>query len=313
MRIKNLLKHPVFWSILIFLAAQLLTFVVITRENAFLDNNQIYVPSQPPQVVSLWPETITSSSGEVTQTPAYSSLGPILIYFLVVIVILGIVLFVIPVFALKLALRALFAFLFSWAIFVISVLWLPWVAAVVIAAAVGLVWYFIPRVWMQNVVMIAAMVSVGAVFGRMITPWTSMILLMALAVYDYLAVRFGYMTWMANKLSDSNTLPAFMIPKTLVEWRNPMKEPALTRIGEGTPADRRYSILGGGDIGFPLLLVSSVYFAYGIKSYAFMALFTLIGLIAAYWIQGRFLKGRPMPALPPIAVAALIGLLILRL
>ena len=93
MRIKNLLKHPVFWSILIFLVSQLLTFVVITRENAFLDNNQIYVPSQPPQVVSLWPETITSSSGEVTQTPAYSSLGPILIYFLVVIVILGIVLF----------------------------------------------------------------------------------------------------------------------------------------------------------------------------------------------------------------------------
>ena len=177
----------------------------------------------------------------------------------------------------------------------------------------GLAWYFMPRIWLQNMVMIAAMVSVGAVFGRMITPWTSMLLLMALAIYDFFAVRFGYMTWMANKLSDSNTLPAFIIPKTLAEWRNPMKEPALTTIGNVTSGERRYSILGGGDIGFPLLLVSSVYFANGIKSYILTALFTLIGLIAAYWIQSRFLKGKPMPALPPIAVAALIGLLILRL
>ena len=101
MRIKKLVKYPVFWSILIFLVAQVLTFVVVTRENVFLDNNQIYVPSQPSQALSFWPEITTAPSGEVTEIPAYSSLGPILIYLLVVIAILGIVLFVIPVFALK--------------------------------------------------------------------------------------------------------------------------------------------------------------------------------------------------------------------
>ncbi len=252
-----------YWSILIFIVAQVLTFCVISRENVFLDNNQIHVPSQPSQAVSLWPEPTTSASGVETQTPAYSSLGPILIYFFAVVVVLGIVLFIIPISALKLVLRVLFAFLFCWAVFIISILWLPLWATVVISVAIGSIWFLAPRVWLQNVVMILAMVGVGSVFGRMISPWTAMILLLALSVYDFLAVRFGYMIWMAKKLSDSNTLPAFFIPKSVSEWKNKMKDSAVTRLVEEKSSDRKYSILGGGDIGFPLLLVSSVYFAQG--------------------------------------------------
>jgi presenilin-like A22 family membrane protease len=312
MHVKKLAQNPIYWSIIIFIAAQILTFAVIMRENIFLDNNQIYVPSQPSQTVTLWPENTTSPSGQVIQIPAYSSLGPILIYFFAEVIILGIVLFLIPISALKLVLRALFAFLFTWAIFIILILWLPLVVTVIIAAAVGLCWFFLPRVWLHNVVMIVAMTSVGAVFGRMISPWTSMILLLILAVYDFLAVRFGYMIWMAKKLSDSDTLPAFFIPKDIAGWRNSLKESAVIGMPEEKSSDRIYSILGGGDIGFPLLIVSSVYFARGFEPAVFMAIFTLLGLIAAYQIQAHFLKGKPMPALPPIAVLALIGLLILR-
>jgi presenilin-like A22 family membrane protease len=310
MHFKNITQNPVYWSILIFIVAQVISFVVIMRENVFLENNQIYVPSQPPEVISLWPGTTTTPSGEVIQTPAYSSLGPILIYFFAVVIILGVVLFIIPVSALKLVLRAIFALLFSWAIFIILALWLPWVVAIIIAGAIGVLWFFLPKVWLHNIVMIAAMVSVGAVFGRMISPWTAMILLLVLAVYDFLAVRFGYMIWMAKKLSDSNTLPAFFIPKNISEWRSSLKESDALVVDEKT-VERKYSILGGGDIGFPLLLVSAVFFAEGFMSAVFIALFTLLGLVAAYWIQSRFLKGKAMPALPPIAVAALIGLIIL--
>jgi hypothetical protein len=38
--------------------------------------------------------------------------------------------------------------------------------------------------------------------------------------------------------------------------------------------------------------------------------FSLVGLIGAFVIQSLFLKGKPMPALPPIAISSLIGLLI---
>jgi hypothetical protein len=79
---------------------------------------------------------------------------------------------------------------------------------------------------------------------------------------------------------------------------------------EGELLDRKYSILGGGDIGFPLLLSSSVYFTYGLNNALLVAMFSLFGLVSAYWIQTTFIKGKPMPALPPIAVLSLVGLLI---
>jgi presenilin-like A22 family membrane protease len=297
------------WSILIFIAAQALTFGVITRENDFLEANQIYVPPQP-EVFSLWPQPTIGPSGEVTQTPVYESLGPILIYFFSVVIVLGIVLFLIPVRALRFLLRALFAFLFSWSVFVILVFWIPLPAALVIGIAFGTAWFVTPRVWLQNLVMVLAMVGVAAVFGRLISPWTTMALLLALAIYDFLAVRFGYMVWMAKKLSDSNTLPAFFIPKSISEWKNEMKESTVSKLVEEKSSDRKYSILGGGDIAFPLLLASSVYFAQGFYSALIVAIFSLVGLIGAYWIQAVFLKGKPMPALPPIAVLSLIGLLI---
>lgn len=283
---------------------------VAAREDIFLEASNIYVPGQPSQGISLWPGTVVSGTGEVIHTSAYSSLGPILIYFFAMIIVVGIILYLIPVSALKVVFRALFAFLFAWSVFVISVMWLPLAVAIVVAAAVGVAWFFLNKVWLQNVVMILAMVGLGAVFGRFITPWTAMILLLVLAVYDFLAVRFGYMLWMANKMGQFNALPAFVIPRRAGGWRSDMKQSNLNEEVELGPSQRTYAILGGGDIGFPLLLSASVYFASGLGSAVLVAFFSLLGLVGAYWIQGTILKGKPIPALPPIAAFSLMGLLI---
>jgi presenilin-like A22 family membrane protease len=309
--IKSLRLTPVFWSIFIFVIAQVLTFTVIVRENSFLETNQIYLPPPPSDVVSVWPETTISSSGEVTQTPLYSSFGPVLIYFFAVVIILGLVLFLIPLPALKIILRTMFAFLFGWAVFIILVLWIPWPISIGLAVILGVTWFIMPKIWLHNVAMVLAMVSVGAVFGRLLSPWTAMIILLALSIYDFLAVRFGYMVWMATKMSDTNALPAFFFPKSIIGWGHSLKESAVTRLVDKKPSDREYSILGGGDIGFPLLLVSSVYFSRGFGYALIIAAFSLLGLMTAYWIQAKFLKGRAMPALPPIAVLSLIGMAII--
>jgi len=58
------------------------------------------------------------------------------------------------------------------------------------------------------------------------------------------------------------------------------------------------------------MLVVSVFFAYGFASCVIVAAFSLLGLISAYLIQLFFLKGKPMPALPPITFVSLIGFLI---
>jgi presenilin-like A22 family membrane protease len=301
---------PVYWSILIFIIAQVLTFTVVGRTEPFLEESNIYIPPQPTQPVIIWPTPTTAPSGEVTTPPAASSLGPILLYFAAMIVVLGIVLAVIPLSALKFVFRALFALMFAWGIFILLIFWLPLWATLLIAAAVSLLWLFMPRIWLHNLVMVIAMVSVAAVFGRLISPWTAMILILALAVYDFFAVRFGYMLWLVKKMSQSSTLPAFILPRHASEWRGSVKQSDFSKMVEEKQEDRDYSILGGGDIAFPLLLTASVYFASGFNPALIVTLASMAGLIAAYWIQAVFLKGKPMPALPPIAALALIAFLI---
>jgi len=301
--------NTVYWGLLLFVVAQMLILLVAPRIDPFLEENNIEIPTQPSEPISWWPGEVTLPDGEVIEVPAHSALGPILIYILAAAAVLGITLFKIPLKALRVLLRLLFALLFSWGAFIATVFYVPLPVAVAIAVAFGTFWFLIPLVWLHNLVLILAVSSLGAVFGRFITPWTAMAIILALALYDFLAVRFRFMLWMADRLSQINALPALIIPKKYSEWNLNLKE--REKVVELNPTAREYSILGGGDIAFPCLLTASVYFARGLKPAAIIAVFGVLGLVSVYVIQARFLKGKPMPALPPIAAFTLVGLLII--
>ncbi len=302
--------NTVYLGLLLFVVAQMLILFVAPRIDPFLDENDIDIPSQPSAPISWWPGEVTLPDGEVIEVPAHSALGPILIYILAAAAVLGLTLSKIPLAALKVILRLLFALLFSWGAFIATVFYLPLPVAVAIAVVFGTFWFLIPLVWLHNLVLILAVSSLGAVFGRFITPWTAMAIILALAIYDFLAVRFRFMLWMADRLSQISALPALIIPKNYSEWNLNLKKHGEKMI-EVNPADREYSILGGGDIAFPCLLTASVYFAQGLAPAAIIAVLGLVGLVSVYAIQARFLKGKPMPALPPIAAFTLAGLLII--
>jgi presenilin-like A22 family membrane protease len=302
--------NTIYLGLLLFVVAQVLILVVAPRIDPFLDENDIDIPTQPPAPIAWWPGEVTLPSGEVIDVPANSALGPILIYIFVAVAVLGITLYKIPLRALRVLLRLLFALLFSWGAFIATVFYVPLPLAIAIAVAFGTFWFLVPFVWLHNLVLILAVSSLGAVFGRFITPWTAMGIILALAVYDFLAVRFKFMLWMADRLSEVNALPAVIIPKNYSEWNLNLKKHGEKMI-ELNPAEREYSILGGGDIAFPCLLTASVYFAQGFKPSAIIAAFGLLGLGSVYAIQAIFLKGKPMPALPPIAASTLVGLLII--
>ena len=319
MNFKQLLKlRPAHWAVFFFVTAQAAAFFIVSRMDPFLEKHDIYVaPQGDPEIIPILPSapiTTTATSGEVviTTTPYWTALLPQIIYFFIVIVVMGLILYFIPMWALKKVFRAIFAVLFAWGVFIALVFWAPLAVSLAVAATVGLLWLITPRIWLHNLMMLLAMASLGAVFGRFIIPWQAMILLGVIAVYDFFAVRFGYMLWLADKLSTTNTLPAFFIPRFISEWKDSLSDKSVADMAELKPADRDFSILGGGDIGFPVLLASSVYFAYGINSALLVAAFALAGIIGAYFIQAVFLKGKPMPALPPIAALSLIGLLIVR-
>ncbi len=91
--------------------------------------------------------------------------------------------------------------------------------------------------------------------------------MLVISIYDILAVRFGYMMWLVKKLAQSEVLPAFIIPRQISKWNVDLRR---AKVIEGKPAQREFSILGGGDIAFPLLLIASIFSVYGFYNSGFV-------------------------------------------
>ncbi|MFC2044667.1 presenilin family intramembrane aspartyl protease [Chloroflexota bacterium] len=272
------------WGGLVMVLALTLALYEATREKLFFEANQIVSPD--------------------------ISLGPIVAYFFSVVGILTLVLFITPLSKLRLVFRILFALMFAWGVFVITALTLPTAGAYPVAIIAGISWLFWPRVWLHNLLFLIALAGAGSVFGFLFSPWTFMIFMLIIAVYDILAVHFGFMVWMVDKLSESTTLPAFIFPKQIRDWKLSLQNVRLDEIKKNESAEREYTVLGGGDVGFPLMLAVSIYFTTNLASAIFVGVFALVGLMSALLIQLLWLKGKPIPALPPIAGLSLIGFII---
>jgi presenilin-like A22 family membrane protease len=278
---------PFFWSGITMVLALTLTFFVASREKVFIEANQIISPD--------------------------ISLGPVIIYFFAVVAVLALVLFIIPLSKLRLVFRALFALMFAWGVFITTGLTLPSWLSYAVAAIAGLAWLFWARVWLHDLLLLVALAGAGSVFGFLFSPLTFMLFMLVISVYDILAVRFGLMVWMADKLSESVTLPAFVFPKSLRNWKLSLDGFSVGELKEQEASQREYTILGGGDIGFPLMLAASVFFANGLAGAVVVGAFGLAGLMGAFLMQMLWFKDKPVPALPPIALFCLIGFLIATL
>ena len=278
---------PFLWSGLVMVLALTLALYVAIREKLFFEANQIVSPD--------------------------ISLGPAIAYFFGVVVVLALILFIIPLSKLRLVFRILFTLMFAWGIFIVIALILPPAAAYPLAIIAGIAWLFWARVWLHDLLLLITLSGAGSVFGFLFSPWTFMIFMLIIAVYDVVAVRFGFMIWMADKLSESATLPAFIFPKKIRDWKLNLKNVRVGDLKKEESDRREYSILGGGDIGFPLMLALSVFFETDLVSAVLVGVFALMGLMSAFLIQSFWLRGKPMPALPPIAFFSLIGFLIASL
>lgn len=275
---------PYLWSGIIMALSLTLSLYVAIQEKEFLEANQIVSPDV--------------------------SLGPIIIYFFGVVVVMALVLFFIPLKRLRLVFRILFTLMFAWGIFIVAALMLPAIAAYSVAIIAGIAWLFWANVWLHDLLLLITLAGASSVFGFLFSPLTFMIFMLVIAVYDVVAVRFGFMVWMADKLSESASLPAFIFPKQTGDWRLTLKKVHVGELKKQESEKREYTILGGGDIGFPLMLSVSVFFEDGLNGAILVGAFALVGLMGAFLIQKIWLKGKPMPALPPIAFLSLIGFLL---
>jgi len=280
---RKIVLPPVIWAGLILLAAEVITVFLALREQEFLEEMEITLPTV--------------------------SLGLPILSFFGAVVVVTVVMLLVPLSQLRLVFKALFAFLFAWGMMVLLGLYWPVAVAAPIAVAVALVWFFIPKIWLHNLLMVVTLIGLGITFGVLLPPWMVIVLMLIISVYDVLAVRFGFMMWMVKKLSVSEALPALVLPRFISSSNRNLKGIQLLE----QSGEKEFSILGGGDIGFPLVLLVSVFFAYGIGGYVVVAGFALLGLAGAYGVQRWILGGKATPALPPIFVLSAIGVLIVHL
>jgi presenilin-like A22 family membrane protease len=240
------------------------------------------------------------------------SLGPIVAYFFGVVIVMGLILYFIPIGKLRLVFRVLFALMFGWGVLVVTGFFLQDWIAIAIAAVCGLAWLLWARVWLHDLLLLVTLAGAGSVFGYLFSPLTFLIFMLVVAVYDVLAVRFGFMVWMADRLSEFDSLPAFIFPRKLRDWKLKLRSVRVSDLTGRRVEEREYSVLGGGDIGFPLMLAVAVFYPTGLAGGIIVGAFALVGLMGAFLMQLFWLKGKPVPALPPIAFASLIGYLVVR-
>lgn len=208
-------------------------------------------------------------------------------------------------------LKVLPGVIIGWAGIVIFFSFLAWPFVGIITAALIAAYYLLARVWFHNLCMVLLLAAFGAVFGSIISCWGIVILLAILALYDLIAVyKFKFMVELALETIRSQAVLGFMIPlERTSDFKSSLKEAALDfeSVWLGIKPER-FSLLGGGDVGLPLLLSVSV-LGFGLMNSLIVAVFSIIGLIVVYCVYCSK-RLYPIPALPFIASFTILGFLI---
>lgn len=256
----------------------------------------------------------TLTSWKITKIPQIEikkiPLGPgslwqILIYFTILILI---ILLIIRFLKSRSGKEILFKTFFILPVFFGGIIfWSLWIGDIFafISISILIIWWMRkPNVLLHNFLLLSGMIGVGSFFGLSLDPLLVIILLVIFSIYDVIAVyKTKHMIKMAKEMIEAKAIAGIFLPPKLSEIQTPLKD---LKIGG------KFLILGGGDIVFPLLLVSSLVPVGILKSFI-VAIFATIGLLFSIWIFISQKTRRPIPALPPIALFSIIGYLITRI
>lgn len=191
--------------------------------------------------------------------------------------------------------------------FILTVFWggmtiltlkLPVLAAVLIMGALIIWWVEKPIVAVHNALMVLGMAGAASFFGLGFQPSVVVILLLVFSFYDFIAVyKTKHMITMAKDMVEQKVILGFIIPKEIKYFKE--------KLAQVKPKSN-FFILGGGDVVFPNLLAVSVVPSGFLKALV-VVVFSLAGSFLSYWIFANQKEKEPIPALPPVALFAIIG------
>ncbi len=176
----------------------------------------------------------------------------------------------------------------------------------VFALATVFIFIYGKNVMIHDLAVALGIAGIGSVVGVTLSPQMVIFLLVILSFYDIISVYWTkHMVYLAKGMVESGAIFGFIIPFEFKDFFYHSGE-AQQMVGE------KFMILGSGDIGLPLIMVSSVAMT-SISRAMFVSVFVLLGLFVTHLIFINQKERKPMAALPPIATLTIIGYLLSQL
>jgi|SRR3989344_5003899 len=173
--------------------------------------------------------------------------------------------------------------------------------AIFIALTLAIWKTFKPNLYIHNLTEIFIYGGLAAIFVPVLNVFSIIILLILISIYDAIAVwKTKHMISMAKFQSESNIFAGLLIP-----YKSEKKIKVKEKISSGSQA-----ILGGGDIGFPLLFSGVMLKLFGYIPAIITSLTAALALFTLFLLAE---KKKFYPAMPFITVGCLIGYLIVRI
>ena len=183
---------------------------------------------------------------------------------------------------------------------------LPLPTNILLAILLVALFILIHNILIHDLAIIVGIAGIASALGISISPIIAIILLVAFSFYDILAVYWTkHMIRLAKGMVESGAIMGFVIPFQIKDFFF-HKSASRDKLGE------KFMILGSGDIGLPVILLSSVAFI-SVWQSLIISVFVVLGLFLTHFIFVNQKERKPMAALPPIATMTIVGYLVSQL
>ena len=285
------MKHGVQVTILLavlFLCAQLVGLAVISE---YID-----VPASVAAGKAVW-EDLPSVGGVKVERPDVEP--SVSIWFILGAVVVGTLLILLIIRLQTILLWKLwFFFAVALCLQIALAAFLPSSVSLALAAFLGFFKVFRPNVYVHNFTELFVYAGLAAIFVPILNVLYAFVLLLALSLYDMYAVwKSKHMIAMAKFQAQSGIFAGLFVP---------YKRPSLMKGRSVRKESVRTAVLGGGDIGFPMIFSGTVLASSGFGSAVVVSLGATFALVLLL-LLGQ--KDRFYPAMPFLTAGCSIGFL----
>ncbi len=185
--------------------------------------------------------------------------------------------------------------------------------AVLLAFMLGIWKVFKPNIWVHNTTELFIYGGLAAIFVPIISIRGAFLLLLVISIYDMIAVwKSKHMIKLAKFQTRSKVFAGLLIPYQIP------KQIKKQKINKSKLVKIKSAVLGGGDIGFPLIFTGVIMkqlmltnaFAIGFLK---ASIISVTATISLFWLLSAAKKDRFYPAMPFISIGCVIGFIILAI